>query len=74
MYSLEYLTSNGTETQFLIVNGEYHSFTNLGDAEKFLQLYTAIYDIITKDKIKKNSTTEIIIVVKKVAKRIQMKG
>jgi len=73
MYSIEYLTSNKTETQFFIHDGEYHSFTNQADAEKFMELYLKIRDIIMDGKIFKPSSTEIVIVVRKVAKRIEIK-
>jgi hypothetical protein len=73
MYSIKYLTSGGTETQYFISEGEYHRFISLEDALKFLELYKKIYDIITAGKSIEPSATSIVIIVEKVAKRTEIK-
>jgi len=72
MYSIKRLTSGGTETQYFISNGEYHSFISLEDAERFLELYQAIYDIITVGKFVRPDTILIVIIVEKVIKRMEI--
>jgi len=72
MYSIEYLTSSGTETQYLIGDNGSHNFTSLEDAVKFLEPYQVIHDIIAAGKSVKAITT-VVIVVEQVIERIEIK-
>lgn len=70
MYSIEYITSEGTETQYYMQNGEDLVFKNFEDAENFLDLYHRILDIMINGKKVRPYKKEIVITVEKVAKRI----
>ncbi len=73
MYSIEYLTSNGTETQYYMQDGGDYRFKSLEDAENFLDLYQKILDIMIDGKKVKPCEEEILFVVEKVAKRKKIK-
>lgn len=71
MYGIEYITSNGTETQYYMQDSEDLVFKSLEDAENFLDLYHKILDIMINGKKITPYKKEIVIVVIKVAKRIE---
>ena len=73
MYSIGYLSSSGTETQFYMQNGGDYRFKSLIDAENFLNLYLEVLDIMVDGKNIKPYTKKIVIVVEKVAKRTEIK-
>ncbi|MCK5085581.1 hypothetical protein KAK05_02620 [Candidatus Parcubacteria bacterium] len=72
MYSIEYLSSSRSDTQFYMQNGGDYRFKSLADAENFLEQYLEILDIMIDGKKVKSYTKEIVIVVEKVAKRIEI--
>ena len=73
MYSIGYLSSSGTETQFYMQDGDDYRFRSLVDAENFLDLYLEILDIMMGGKNIKPYTKKIVIVVERVAKRMEIK-
>lgn len=73
MYSIECLSLSRTETQFYMQNGGDYRFKSLVDAENFLDLYLEILDIMIDGKKIKPQKIEIVVVVEKVAKRMEIK-